>query len=985
MSKPNPAPKALAVALAGAAAISVSAVVLAQEAPIERIEITGSAIRRIEAETALPVTTLTREDIAKTGATTATDLLQMLPAMQGFVTSSDSVNGGGGGITTAALHSLPSKYTLVLVDGQRVATEQLNNSFGGGFATNLESIPLDAVERVEILTDGASALYGSDAIAGVVNFILRKNSTAGSVYFNWNATQHKGGDSWTAGFTKGYGDLNADHFNLLFNFSHDQQQTVLALDRPFSARGAFFPFNWKGTKYIYDGATSNTEPANVIFSAYPTALGPGANNANVQKYSLNPFYEAHGNCGGPLAHVLTGSSLPGTVGESCRFNYAATVEDIPPSSRDAGLMKGYFKVNQDTTAWAEFLISNFVITPRYAPPAQPFGMNGTGRFPTLYNTYVQPYLTTNNLTAFTTSTKANAPLATMGYRAVAAGGRTDDYTTEAEHFAMGIDGTMYGFDYKAAFTRSHNTLSDDMVGGYASFNQLNSLVKTGAYDPIGEFGAQNLKAAVLHTNASIISSDLTEYNFSLQRPVFELPGGSSIVAVGGDYEDNIYRVDYSPLLLAGSGYSTQGTLTDNPVGGNSGQVPFHADRGNWGAFAEWNFPVFKSLEVIASGRYDYYNKVHSGAVFGVNPDPVTGLIPQLNDAQLGNTFSAGVGKVTVRWQPIERVLLRGSYGRGFKAPALTDIATTLTFNGSTTGSYACPFPGSPGCLAGNAQYDLVAGGNAFAGSLGLKPEKSRQWTGGFRVEPIDQLSLGADVWDVKLNNQILSQGIAESVAFVGTGPQTYKNLFINPYVDPVGGFNTIALEQLPFNGGEAEYMGLDWDFSYRLRTPVGNLAAQWTGTQMFRQKYTFGPGQPFNTDLGVYGPDQTVVFRTQFHMLLSLQTGPWTNTLTGHYKSGYHDATHIGDNAVFLANANGTEGPAVDFAGLDVPSYTTFDWQTVYDFTKAMHVTLGIKNLFDRDPPFTLQNAGGGNQIGYDGRYADPLGRVFYVIGKYTF
>src|SRR5580700_10125656 len=98
MSKPNPAPKALAVALAGAAAISVSAVVLAQEAPIERIEITGSAIRRIEAETALPVTTLTREDIAKTGATSATDLLQMLPSLQGFVTSSDSVNGGGGGV-----------------------------------------------------------------------------------------------------------------------------------------------------------------------------------------------------------------------------------------------------------------------------------------------------------------------------------------------------------------------------------------------------------------------------------------------------------------------------------------------------------------------------------------------------------------------------------------------------------------------------------------------------------------------------------------------------------------------------------------------------------------------------------------------------------------------------------------------------------------------------------------------------------------------
>src|SRR5256885_830182 len=118
MSKPFPAPQALAVALAGAAAVSLSAVGLGQEAPIEPV-------------------------------------------------AGQALNAG--------------------------------SSIGGGFAVNLESIPLDAVERVEILTDGASALYGSDAVAGVINFILRKNSTAGSVFFNWNAVQHAGGDSWSAG------------------------------------------------------------------------------------------------------------------------------------------------------------------------------------------------------------------------------------------------------------------------------------------------------------------------------------------------------------------------------------------------------------------------------------------------------------------------------------------------------------------------------------------------------------------------------------------------------------------------------------------------------------------------------------------------------------------------------------------------------------------------------------------------------------------
>ena len=984
MSKPFPAPQALAVALAGAAAVSLSAVVLAQEAPIERIEITGSAIRRIEVETALPVTTLTREDIAKTGATSATDLLQMLPAMQGYLTSSDSVNGATAGITTAALHSLPSKYTLVLVDGQRVAGQSLfaGSSIGGGFAVNLETIPLDAVERVEILTDGASALYGSDAIAGVVNFILRKNSTAGSVFFNWNAVQHAGGDSWSAGLTKGFGDLNTDHYNVLFNYSHDQQQTIMASQRPASRKGAFFPFTYKGVNYIFNQATSNTEPANITFQAVPNGSPSGTTPT---RYSINPYYRLNGNCGNPNASVITDPLALKAVGESCRFNYAATVEDVPPSTRDSGLLKGYFKFNPDTTGWAEFLVTNYTTSPRYAPPAQPFDLNTTTHFPSLYNRYVIPFLAANNLSIINpgpgTNTGNPFPV-TMGYRAVSAGGRTDDYTTEAEHFSTGVDGTLYGFDYKLAYTRSHNKLSDNLAGGYVSYNQLQALIANGTYDPVLGTGSASLKPAILHTNGYEFDSDLSEYSFLVQHPIFELPGGSSILAVGGEYDSDIWRQGYSPIELSNSGYSTQGTLTDLPVGGANGAVPIDASRDSWGVFGEWNFPIVKSLEVIGSARYDYYNKVHAGYQFGLVPD-ANGVFQQGPDADIGNASNSTTGKVTLRFQPIQQVLLRGSWGRGFRAPAITDIAGPLVFNGATAGSYACPVANAPGCVAGSAQYDLIIGANPASGPGGLKPEKSTQWTIGLRVEPIAQLSLGADLWNVKITDQVLSGGISEQWAF--THADQFKSLFISPYIDPVGGNTTIAYEQKPINGGEAEYRGLDWDFSYRTKTPIGTASAQWTGTQMFRQQYTFAPGQPANTDLGSYGPDQTVVFRTQFHVLLSLATGQWTNTLTAHYKSGYKDEPYDVSTSVFLANPNGTLGKSVAFEGLDVPSYTTFDWQTVYDYTKSMHVTVGIRNLFDKDPPLTLQNGGGGNQIGYDGRYADIFGRVIYIIGKYTF
>jgi iron complex outermembrane recepter protein len=132
---------------------------------------------------------------------------------------------------------------------------------------------------------------------------------------------------------------------------------------------------------------------------------------------------------------------------------------------------------------------------------------------------------------------------------------------------------------------------------------------------------------------------------------------------------------------------------------------------------------------------------------------------------------------------------------------------------------------------------------------------------------------------------------------------------------------------------------------------------------MLKQNYTYGPGLPKNTDLGVFGPDLTVVFKTVSRLSLSLQTGRWLNTLSANYKSGYTDINHVGDGAVFLADPNNPNGFGA----------------------KAVSVTFGIKNLSNKAPPLSLQNAGGGNQQGYDGRYADPIGRSYYVRAKFKF
>ena len=300
--------------------------VLAQS---ERIVVTGSSILRTQVEGALPVLTLDRQYIEQSGATNATELIQQLPQVQNFVASSTGVNGSGQGNTTAALHALPSKYTLVLIDGVRPPPAALNNSFGGGFAAAIQAIPLDAVERVEILLDGATAVYGSDAVAGVVNFILKKNSTEGNAYAQYTWPTHGEAQSVNAGISKGWGDLAKDGWNVMGTFSYAHQEKLQATDRKVSKRGAYFPFTHNGVNYIFNNATENTEPGNLIFQAVPASNPTAAPTA----YSINPYYRQNGNCQVPAVVITdpTGTGSLGAVGESCRFNYAATVQDVPPS------------------------------------------------------------------------------------------------------------------------------------------------------------------------------------------------------------------------------------------------------------------------------------------------------------------------------------------------------------------------------------------------------------------------------------------------------------------------------------------------------------------------------------------------------------------------------------------------------------------------------------------------------------------------------
>ena len=434
--------------------------------------------------------------------------------------------------------------------------------------------------------------------------------------------------------------------------------------------------------YIFNNATENTEPGNLIFQAVPTA-NP---SADPTQYSINPYYRANGNCQDPSVLISdpTGTGSLGAVGESCRFNYAATVQDIPPSDTYNFVGKGYLKLGDNATAWASVNLSKFETTPQYAPPAQPFGLNTTTRTPILYNKYVQPFLNANDLLIVSPDpSDPNATLANVGYRGKSLGGRADNYKTTTQQYVAGVDGNAWGWDYNARVSYADAKFTDTAAGGYTDSIGFFNTINAGLYDPIAGTGGASVAPFILNTKFQTSHSKLSNLHLGAQHDFWELSGGPTILALGLDLFRQKYDVEYGDYYLFGSGFSTQPALPSFPIGGNYGQVPLGMDRDNWAGYAEWFVPITKTLEATASVRYDHYDKTHSSWVFATNANPVTGLYDQLPDADLGNTFSKTTYKISGRWLPVKEFLVRGSYGTGFRAPAMTDIAGALVFNGST--------------------------------------------------------------------------------------------------------------------------------------------------------------------------------------------------------------------------------------------------------------------------------------------------------------
>ena len=912
--------------------------------PVQRVEITGSAIKRIALEGALPIQTITNDDIKKSGVTTVTDLIQNLPAMQGFTTASQSVNGGGAGTTTASIHDIGAAYTLVLLNGHRLA------SYTTGSEVNLNQIPLGAVDHVDVLTDGASALYGADAIAGVVNIITKRDSKDGSLDLSVDHPFKAGGQSASASISKGFGDLDKDRYNVFLSASFDHQSAVQASQRSFSRGGGILNFNdAHGAENV--NLTSAYAPAANVY-ADTTSAGASSPDGSI---FYNPSLAANGSC-----------TAANTVkdGTTCKYNYATAAEDIPASRRANFFGTTRFNLNDKVSLFAEALIGETRTDALYAAPAQAFALN---------DAQIAQYITPQ-LSQFPAGTTASND---VGYvRMIGTGGRKDGYETKTQHFVTGADVTLGNWESTFSFTHSQSHIYDIAEGGYASANAINSLIDSGAYDPFsGDAQADVLAPAVLHQTLDQDRSTLDVASAHTSTTLGRLAGGDLAFAAGLDLTRQKYTDRPSAILMGPN--ALQPGYTDTLFGGSSGTLPFDSARNAWGVFSEVDAPITKRLEVDASARFDSYSAVHNKDGFDAAGNPIGSEIQ-------GKKSSATTFKLSSSFRPTDQLLLRGSFGTGFKVPTIGNVSSPLEFFG-VTGNETCsanaPAALATYCHSGPFEYNEQAGGNPSTGSGALKPERSQQWTLGARFEPSQAFSFGADLWNVRIHDQINT--ITESTAFKDMAAYSYLFSIVN---DPATGAPTLTFLSQPINTGNAFYQGIDFDGESHVDTPVGKLTTRGHVTWMLRADYQQPGNAGYVNDMNKVGDDGQVTFRYQLNASTSLQQGKFTHTVTFNFKPGYKD-----DYTDYCFNsATGFDGDSstcsADSGNRRVSSYATFDFQEKYDVSKAFSFTAGIRNVFNRNPPFSLiDQLEVGNPRGYDSRYTNALGRTFAAAASYKF
>jgi outer membrane receptor protein involved in Fe transport len=928
----------------------------------QEIIVTGSRISRGDGETASPVQVVTEEAIKESGATTMGELLQKLPAIAGAAVNPAVNNGGGEGASNIELRGLGAERTLVLLNGRRYGALGRLTS-----AIDANSIPVTMIERVEVLKQGAGAIYGSDAIGGVVNFITKKDTEGLELGVDYGESSEGDGERKAGSITWGTGN---DQGSVMLGFNYNKQDEISAGDRAFSRNALYFYGS------IFEGGSSRTPRGRYFFD---TASGAGLQAAFPDcDPAFGGITRIEGTPGTSLAdfRCYVGSGTPNDS-----YNYQPLNLILTPQERSSVFALANRDITDDIEMYGEFLYnrttSGYQIAPLpfdsrsdnvvisadniYNPFGISFGGQETTTIPDPDNPGEFIDVLVNPNATFRLESLGNRANSVETWQGQITGGLRGalfdtgwSWDASYAYSRMDQDREFFGYPFKTGFA---NALGPSFIDGDGNPRCGVPGAPIAGCIPFNIFNPTDESQVVAIQSLSAVYTDKYEYEMQsavlgLDGDLFELPAGTVQAAAGVEYRDQSGKFDTDFLTQASPPFFKDCLLSSDTCTGDSyGQFDVTEFYAEVLVPLLSNAPFAKSLDLTLGIRYSDYST-------------------------FGDTTN---GSAAIEWRPVDSLLVRTSYADIFRAPTIIDLyqapsASAETFTDPCVGLTSQQVADNPnyllacegvtpdsGFAQANAQIDAQQIGGAVAG-FDLQPEEGEAFTAGFewRPEALPALSVSADYWMYSIDDVI--QQIDVNVAAdtcVQTGSPLYCDL-INRFPD-----GSIFLFVTPtVNLGSLDTDGIDLGLAYAFpTTAIGDFRASLDATYVMSYESQVVDGGPTTDVDGTYDRQYGNIAKWRAQGAIGWAYDAFQAQLSTRYI-----------DSVKLTDPDGFPGIQPD---LEIASQIYWDFTAGYTLEETnTKFQVGVNNMFDNQPPILYQN--NVTNANTDVETYDTIGRYFF-------
>jgi iron complex outermembrane recepter protein len=928
-------PAALMSALGASVLLAATGVHAQQAQRVEKIEVTGTNIKRTDTETPSVVQVITREQIERSGATSVAELLREVPAIAGgSATDFDPGTGFQRGNQTASLRGLGSVATLVLLNGRRIApAPYADPNLGQGSSFNLNTIPLSAIERIDVLKDGASAIYGSDAIAGVINIILRKDYRGAEI--SWSHFQKLDHLSDRMYQTEqlsgavGFGDLTRDRYNFLLAAEYTKREGQRLQESGSGVRNEdYLRLANRGAR-----ASELAFPANLRRESAPGVFGtagrlPG--DPNCPGHFRTPVATGANNAAGPFV---------------CTWNSFDALDIVAPVERGGLMGRLTYQLTGNTSAFAEASFTRNTVEFVGNPPS----LNGSAAT-TWFNRAGQRF-SYQLILPVGHPDNPNPFRVALLYRFADLGNTRTEVETDSSRVVAGLNGAFGAWDWESAILWGQ-TKRTETSNGILYAPALISAVNSGTYRFSGHGTNSQALLDSLHPDfTNVGESTITQWDIKGSREVWNMRNGPVMLAAGFELRKEEMEIVSDPRTVAGEFLGVASSTVN-------------ASRNIWSIFGELSVPILKNLEMQLAARHDHYSD------FGDSTTP----------------------KVGFKWNVTNALAARATYAMGFRAPSLFQIATgdVQAFNAGIVDPLRCPggvrAPGSEPEDCNRSISTLIRA------NPNLQPEESTSNTVGIIWAPSSNASVSVDRWYVHRTNFIDRYNSVFVIQQNFLGNPEFADAVIrdpNPasFLPGIPNSGPIQSTIRRFdNFGGTVVRGWDLDGSWKL--PVGawgRLGLEAHATYYDKLLWKIGKDVPYISGLGNFYIFEAPRFRGQatatwdyraFSFLTRYNyTGSWYYGEPTQVTSG---VTSSGPLQCYLSSTSAT----IAFLGrCYVEANETWDVGVSWTGIKNLKVGLLVRNVTNKAAPYDP------NQItqGFNPTFANPYGRYLQFSIGYKF